>query len=574
MLAAIGSWLKKNNISNRISSDMAERRRTIMLIAFFPLVIHALLGIFCWLQQNDTVAVFCAANTALSFFVLLLGHLRKVLSAKTLLMCVNTLAIFVYINQFDIGYNIFCYLYPLIFALFILFDFKTELPSFYLVVGVVVLSALISCFLPPYFFGRLYLPAWQMRFFSVFNIVVSALIVVVFLGLLVKITVQTERQLQKALAVVEESANVKSDFLRNMSHELRTPLNGITGTVNILLNEQSLPGQQANFNNLRHLSEHMTALVNDILDFSKMEAGSLQLYAHRFNLKALCEKVAGIFAHSFADRGVAFKLDIDERLSQFDLYGDEMRLQQVLYNLIGNALKFTDRGSVTLGASIISLQADAAELYISVTDTGIGIAPEKTADIFKSFQQGDAATTRKYGGTGLGLSICNSLMQLFGGTVHVNSTLGKGSTFYLQLTMERYRPELHGDDLAKPIGYDGLAGVKILLAEDNPINMLVASKALEKVKANVACAENGRLAIERFKNALFDIVLLDLEMPEMDGRLALAEIRKINPQVPVIAFTAAFYENMGQELLGIGFTDYLLKPFKPEDLYNKIAAAI
>jgi signal transduction histidine kinase len=553
---------------------MQVRVRTITLIASFPLVVHSLLMAFCWSQQYYTVALYCALNTLGSITVIGLGRRQKIRTAKTLLMCINTLAIFMYVKQFDIGYNIFCYIFPLVFALFVLFDFKTELSSFFRVLSVVALSAIISFLLPAGFFGKLDLPESQKSFFAIFNIVLSVAIVVTFLIRLIKITVQTERRLQKALADVEEAANVKTTFLRNMSHELRTPLNGITGTTNILLNDTFLPAQQPSLYNLKHLSEHMTALVNDILDFSKIDADSLELYAHRFNIKELFDKIAAIFSSSFLEKGVAFRLDIDERLGSFDLFADEMRLQQILYNLISNAAKFTEQGSVTLRASIVSQTDDVVNLYISVADTGIGIAPEKTTDIFKSFRQGDAATTRKYGGTGLGLSISNNLVKLFGGNLQVTSVLGKGSSFYMSITMEKYQQHKHDKETGEKQAIHHLAQLKVLLAEDNPINMLVATKALERVGANITPAENGKVAVEKFKQGDFQMVLLDLEMPQMDGRAAFTEIKKLNPKVPVIAFTAAFYENMQAELLGFGFADYILKPFKPEDLYQKIAALL
>lgn len=570
----ISNWLRSHNISNRISDDINVRVRTVTLIAAFPLIVHSLLMVFCWWQHYYSVAIYCALNTLGSIMVIVLGRRQKILTAKTLLMCINTLAIFMYINQFDIGYNIFCYIFPLVFALFVLFDFKTELSSFYMVLGVVALSTIISFSLPTGFFGKLDLLESQKSFFAIFNILLSVAIVVIFLTKLTKITVQTERKLQKALAEVEEAANVKATFLRNMSHELRTPLNGITGTTHILLNDTFLPAQQSSLYNLKHLSEHMTALVNDILDFSKIDADSLELYSHRFNIKELFDKIAAIFSTSFLEKGVAFRLDIDSRLGSFDLFADEMRLQQILYNLISNAAKFTEQGSVTLRASIVSQTDDVVNLYISVVDTGIGIAPEKTTDIFKSFRQGDAATTRKYGGTGLGLSISNNLVKLFGGNLQVTSVLGKGSSFYMSITMEKYQQHKHDKEPGEKQAIHHLAQLSVLLAEDNPINILVATKALERVGVNVTPAENGKVAVEKFKQGNFQMVLLDLEMPLMDGRAAFTEIKKHNPHVPIIAFTAAFYENMQEELLGFGFADYILKPFKPEDLYQKIAALL
>ncbi len=568
MTGAVSKWLKSNNISNRLSPDINRRVRIITLISTFPLLIHGLLAFFTAWLHNYSVAFFCAVNTTGSILVIILAKYKKVLSAKTLLMCINTFAVFVYINQFELSYNIFCYFFPLIFGLIVLFDFKSELPSFYLVVAFTLICGLITLLLPAHFFGKVEVAPGIKDFFAVFNIITAILIVIVFLFLLIKITVDTELQLQKALEVVEETAAAKAAFLRNMSHELRTPLNGITGTTDIMLHDSFLPDQRANLHTLKNLSEHMTALVNDILDFSKIEAGRLELHSHRFNLQALFNKISTTFLNHFTDKKITFQVEVDPALAAANLYSDELRLQQVLYNLISNAAKFTHKGNVTLSAKLLKQEEANVTVRIAVIDTGIGIEPEKLKDIFKSFRQGDAATTRKYGGTGLGLSISSSLVKLFGSNLDVKSIPGEGSEFYMTLNLPLYETHAVTNDETSILPDNLLQNKHVLVAEDNAINRVVAGKALERLKIPFVMTENGRVAVEEFGKQAFDIVLLDLEMPEMDGRSALAAIKKINPAVPVVAFTAAFYENLQSELTQLGFAGYILKPFKQEDLYR------
>ncbi len=391
-----------------------------------------------------------------------------------------------------------------------------------------------------------------------------------------KISINDITEYKKAeIALIESkekaelAAEAKSFFLSNMSHELRTPLNGIIGTTNLLLQDNFLESQREHLGVLKYSSEHILALINDILDFSKIDAGKTELEKNVFNLKHFIEKIDAVFRNQFALKKVALNINIDERLDR-KVISDTTRLHQVLTNLLSNACKFTHEGMVTLTARFLSGTSTSIAVEFSVADTGIGIAKKKLGTIFEDFYQANTQTTRKYGGTGLGLAISKKIVELFNSELNVKSELNKGSEFSFILNLPVH---IDGKNAALAQGNQNLGsfkGLKILLAEDNPINMMIARKFLHKWDIEIKEAQNGLEAVELFRANDFDLLLLDLEMPEMDGYTALEEVRKINSDIPIIAFTAASFDDMAAKLKLKGFNDYVQKPFKPDDLHKKI----
>ena len=377
-------------------------------------------------------------------------------------------------------------------------------------------------------------------------------------------------ELQAAKNKAEESAIVKAQFLSNMSHELRTPLNGIIGATNLLLQDKHLPAQDENLDILKFSSEHILSLINDILDLSKLDADKVKLEEIPVDIPKFINTIALTFAQQFKDKQLSFEVEVDRELKR-PVIADPTRLNQVLTNLLSNGLKFTSSGGVKLVVKALSIKSESNHLEFSVSDTGIGIGEEKQNKIFDQFTQADAKTTRKYGGTGLGLTISQKLVQLMGGELRVESKSNKGSKFYFAITVPVHKGRnTVSIDSKAPLDNMKLKGLKVLIAEDNPINMMIASRFLDKWGVSYSKAKNGLEAVSLFRERDFDVILMDLEMPEMDGYGALNEIRKANTDIPVIAFTAAVFDHMKDKLTLSGFNDYIQKPFQPEDLHSRL----
>jgi signal transduction histidine kinase/ActR/RegA family two-component response regulator len=401
------------------------------------------------------------------------------------------------------------------------------------------------------------------------SFLVSAGLAAILAYIIYNITRQRELELIKATEQAEESVRVKLQFISNMSHELRTPLNGIIGTTNLLRLGEHTQQQKEQYELLSYSSKHMLHLVNEVLDFSKIESGKIELENREFNLQDFIQNIYTSFAPQFEQKNLYFKLLHNDDNLNCIISGDDIRLAQILNNLLSNALKFTHTGGVTLAITLTRLAASKKLIVFDVKDTGIGITPENLSKIFESFVQADDNITRKYGGTGLGLAISKKLAGAFSTTLSVVSEPGKGSHFSFAPVFTFTENTGEPAPKAEP-EFKSLKGMHILVAEDNKINMLIARKFLLKWGAGITEACNGRVAIELCRNRAFDLVLLDLEMPEADGFTALTEIRKQHPAVPAIAFTASVFDNIEAVLLQKGFNDYVLKPFTPHELNDKL----
>lgn len=380
-------------------------------------------------------------------------------------------------------------------------------------------------------------------------------------------------ELKEAKKKAEELAYIKSQFLSHMSHELRTPLNGIIGSANLLLQDRYLPEQKDQLNILKFSSEHMLSLINDVLDLSKLDADRIQLEKTAVDLNRFVQKISSPFMQQAEEKGVTFELVVDPLLMR-PLLTDPTRLNQVLTNLLSNAIKFTSKGNIKLELKGIEIKSDVHTVEFSVSDTGIGISEDKQAQVFEQFTQADVKTTRRYGGTGLGLTISQKLVRLMGGELKVESKYHRGSRFYFEISLpvQNSRKKSFVTESMEVAADEKLKGVRVLLAEDNPINMIIATKFLDKWGVSYERARNGLEAVSLFEGNKFDMILMDLEMPEMDGYEALSRIRRLNAGIPAIAFTAAVFENMKETLVKNGFNDYIQKPFKPQDLQAKLVS--
>jgi signal transduction histidine kinase/ActR/RegA family two-component response regulator len=391
-------------------------------------------------------------------------------------------------------------------------------------------------------------------------------------------TIELRTQQYKAeLERAEKSEKHKEEFLAHMSHEMRTPMNAVLGMTNLLLQTEMSLHQQKYLKIIKESSNNLLKMINDILDLSKIEANKIEFEHISFKLHDVINKVNDILALKAEEKKINLNFEIDERVPKI-LIGDSSRLYQVLVNLICNALKFTEKGFVSVRVKPETIVDKSVRLTFTVSDTGIGIRKEHLENIFESFTQAGSDITRKFGGTGLGLSICKKLIELQGGQIIVKSELGKGSEFEFELTyeIEVMRQDQKVRSFLNPAENLAIGDLNILLVEDNPFNQAVASDTLHNFneRINVDIAANGKIALEKITENEYDVVLMDVQMPEMDGIEATGHIRRNNIEkkknVPIIALTANANSNEEEKCRKAGMNDFVTKPFDPIDLFLKI----
>lgn len=383
---------------------------------------------------------------------------------------------------------------------------------------------------------------------------------------------KARQELIWAKDVAEKASKFKSEFLSIMSHEIRTPMNAVIGTTNLLLSENPRPGQLEYLNTLKFSGENLLAIINDILDYNKIEAGKLELNKSPFNLHQLIHKIKQSFHPRVAEKQLSLDAVIDEGIPEM-VTGDNMRLSQVLNNLVSNAVKFTHVGGVSIKLEKEQISNTVVTVKFTVADTGIGISPDSFDIVFDPFMQDKQVINNDYGGTGLGLAITKRLVELHNSTISVTSELGKGTSFIFAIAFN-IAPKTIGHQAMTPAVAGltfSLTGMNILVVDDNKMNLMIATRFLRKWNAAADEALNGEIAVNMANNNKYNLIIMDLQMPVMDGFEATAIIKKLHPDIPIIALTADAMPETYNKALEAGMSDYLTKPFAPEALFEKAA---
>jgi len=430
-------------------------------------------------------------------------------------------------------------------------------------------SITIIHLLPPH------IPFWTAIFVIVTNFILAIFSLYTYQRAMVR-TSEEKTGLNKQL---NKLLDAKTDFLSTMSHELRTPLNSVIGITNLLIDENRNESQNDDLRNLRFSAESLLLLINDILDFQKMDSHKLEMELIPFNLSDLLEDACGSLKTKASEKNLSVEVSSDPRLTSFEVIGDPTRLTQILFNLASNAIKFTEVGGIRVSCQLIDGDDDQATVHFSVEDTGIGIADDQQTAIFEPFIQASRNISRKFGGTGLGLAIAKHLVNLHGSDIHLKSTPAVGSIFYFDIVYQKYhRHQTLQTTVSAPnsriISKESLKGLRVLLAEDNQMSILFMKKLFAKWEVEPDVAANGQETIDKLAQQNYDVILMDLHMPVMNGIEATEYIRSLQDplksQVYILALTASVSDDIIANIKSLGFDDYLGKPFRPNDLHHKL----
>jgi signal transduction histidine kinase len=565
-------------------SDSLERAKIKILFSLLLLSLSKALVVIvtAWYYQQDF-----QLNRSVFFGIIYLILFKLLLSKKISIS--KTSHFMVWVGLLVIWSNIFIKSGSLSLVI-IQFTFMLIMSSFYLIGSKVALIASILACLPvminllydtKVFFDKytsdiIASPGYEILVLLNF---LTVIIAHYFFNQAFRNNLSIQKELNKKLEIAVKEANQaaqsKSDFLSAMSHELRTPLNAVIGISNLLLSNPKNNDREENLNILKFSSTSLQSLINDILDFNKLNSDKLNLDFQKVNLYSLVNNVCSTMKFQFIEKNIQLIVNIDQQLQNLEVITDSTRITQILYNLIGNSLKFTTEGGVTVYLKVISQDMEQVEVEFIVEDTGMGISEEQQQIIFEPFVQASVNIARNYGGTGLGLAIVRNLLNLFNSDIHLESTVNKGSKFYFSLNL-LINQNLEDVDFNINVIDKDLSEIRILVAEDHAMNRLLIKKVLNNWKNQPIFAENGKQVIEKLKQQSFDIILMDLYMPELDGYTAARIIRamddKDKAQTPILAFTASVSQHLDADIKAVGMNDYLCKPFKPQELYEKIIA--
>ncbi len=578
---SIVNWSLNKLLSTE--SDSLERAKIKILFSLLILSLSKVIVVIitAWYYQQDF-----QLNRSVIFGVIYLILFKLLLSKKISIS--KTSHFMVWVGLVVIWSNIFIKSGSLSLVI-IQFIFMLIMSSFYLIGSrVALIASILACL--PVMINLLYdNKVFSNKYTSDFVaspgyeilVILNFLTVIIahyFFNEAFKNNMSIQKELNKKLEIAVEEANKaaqsKSDFLSAMSHELRTPLNAVIGMTNLFLSDPKSYDQQENLKILQFSSLNLQALINDVLDFNKLNSDKLGLNNISFNLYEQVQNICATMKFQFEEKKINLMIDLDEQLKSVFIISDSLRITQILYNLLGNALKFTAKGNVMISLKIIDRSQSYIKINFAVADTGIGITKDKQEIIFEPFIQASSTVSKNYGGTGLGLAIVKRLLQLFESSISLESQPNLGSKFFFNINFKigdaGLVTEVKNTDILK----EDLSHLKILVAEDHVMNRLLLKKVLNKWNNQPTFAENGLEAIAKLKEEDFDIILMDLYMPELDGYHAAQFIRNMQDgrksRIPILAFTASVSDTLILDIKAAGMNDCLSKPFDPQELYRKI----
>lgn len=556
---------KDTNVIKNLTSRISQ-------LGLIALIVSAAVTCYYISLGLKVSAVMVAAFLTVISVILILQYFRIIKQPQTIIL-VLICALFITSSFIEgAGTGQYLYFFPVLVLIPIIVDYKNISNIGYAATYAGVFISFATCFLVGYNTLPLeIIPLATTRKMLYGNAGAAIMLTILFS---IAYVFYEKRHLRAILIEKNGAIKARTKFLSTMAHELRTPLNGIIGTLSLIESERSMISEDQYFNILKYCSNHMQQLINDVLDFNKIEADKLVLNPIETNLKALVINSTLPFYNHIKEKGLKLITAIDDQIDTTVLV-DDIRLIQVLNNLISNAMKFTETGKIKVSAIVLKKNQQGLTVELSVEDTGTGIRKEDQQKIFESFEQIHNDKARKYSGSGLGLSISLTLIRLMGSTLQVRSEFGEGSVFSFILDLPLIG-NVSKADSSKIESEVDLSSLNVLVVDDNAINRLLVEKMLKAKKAICYNAGNGVEALEALKTySNINFILLDLEMPVMDGYTAITKITALYPETPVFAFTAALVDtDMLTKLQGIGFSDYLSKPFQPNQMFEKIKKVI
>jgi signal transduction histidine kinase/BarA-like signal transduction histidine kinase len=536
------------------------------LFALASLINYIFSGVYSLLSHQMTTFWFMVAAAVCVLVALWIGTKFSLAAGQVIIVFFLNANVFLFCYNAGLMGISFIFFYPILIASVFLVGFdKFNWQVAFMIICTTVFLALtmqLASEMP-----KFELPVETILANRSINVWIVYILLVLFVLVFIYLKIRNDKKLNDATQKAQEAAQAKTQFLSVMSHELRTPLNGITGISHLLQTAESEEKKAEYLQLLNKSADHMMRMVGDILDYNKMDSNRLELQQQHFELNEFFDDLYQQFRQQFEQKGLYLQAEQALFRDEITVTGDDIRLAQVLYNLLGNALKFTRQGGAVFSMTAKETRKHA-EITFSVSDTGVGIDDEDKQLIFEDFHQGKVTKRHKLGGTGLGLSISKQILHLMNSTLHVNSETGKGSRFYFTVMLPLSNDKAITTQKENDTKDFTHRTTRILVVEDNQVNAVVAASILKKWNVTADTVKNGKEAIEQLDKHAYDLILMDLEMPVMDGFAATAAIRSKNISIPIVALTAALMEKQTmQKLQEVGFSDTVSKPFNPEVLY-------